>query len=383
MEFPAGNSYLAMMAWYSRNSPHGRFHYAIITEPIMKFLLLTLLTVLSVSCNSQEKKAETSEIKNPTDQGNASQIGQYVVETFQDSKGNLWFGTLEKGVAKYDGNKLVYLTIEDGLPSNRIVNIIEDDSGNLWFGTGAGLSKYDRKAFTNYSEKDGLCSDMISNLFIDSKGIFWIGTWGGVCKFNYSQFEYFPIPYPIIETKINQDTKDWLTSIAEDSQGNIWFGRDGYGASKFDGNSFVHLTTKEGLNSNNVQSIVEDIEGNIWIGTRVAEKDNANTNKRFGKGGLNKYDGDKFVHFPKIEGLNERDVFTIYKDNSNDLWISTTSNGIYNYTNNEFVNYNVPTSTMSFLKDKKGNVWLGCAGGLYIINKDGETKNVTTNGPWK
>jgi len=286
-------------------------------------------------------------------------------------------------VAKYDGNKLVYLTIEDGLPSNRIVNIIEDDSGNLWFGTGAGLSKYDRKAFTNYSEKDGLCSDMISNLFIDSKGIFWIGTWGGVCKFNYSQFENFPIPYPIIETKINQDTKDWLTSIAEDSQGNIWFGRDGYGASKFDGNSFVHLTTKEGLNSNNVQSIVEDIEGNIWIGTRVAEKDNANTNKRFGKGGLNKYDGDKFVHFPKIEGLNERDVFTIYKDNSNDLWISTTSNGIYNYTNNEFVNYNVPTSTMSFLKDKKGNVWLGCAGGLYIINKDGKTKNVTTNGPWK
>ena len=86
---------------------------------------------------------------------------------------------------------------------------------------------------------------------------------------------------------------------------------------------------KKVMNSNNVQSIAGDKEGNIWIGTRVGEKDNADTNKRFGKGGLNKYDGDKFIHFPEIEGLNENDVFTIYKDKSNDLWISSTSNGVY------------------------------------------------------
>jgi len=349
----------------------------------MKILLLTLWAIISVSCNSQEKKAETAEIKNLTEQTNATQIGEYVVETFQDSKGNLWFGTLEKGVAKYHGNKLTYLTTKDGLPSNRVTNIIEDKSGNLWFGTGAGISKFDGKTFTSYSEKDGLCSDMISYLLIDSKGNFWIGTWGGVCKFDGTRFEKFPISYPKIETKINPDTKDWITTIAEDSKGNIWFGRDGYGACKFNGSSFVHYTTKEGLNSNNVQSIAEDKEGNIWIGTRVAEKDNADSNKRFGEGGLNKYDGDKFVHFPEINGLHESDVFTIYKDKSNDLWISTTSKGVYNYTNNEFVNYNVPTSTMSFLKDKKGNIWLGCAGGLYRISPNGEIINITTNGPWK
>jgi len=348
----------------------------------MKILLLTLLTILSVSCNSQEKNNESVETDNPTEHKKSEQIGQYVVETFQDSKGNLWFGTLEKGVAKYNRKNLTFLTTNDGLPSNRITNIIEDKSGNLWFGTGAGISKYDGKTFTNYSEKDGLCSDMISYLFIDSKGKFWIGTWGGVCKFDENKFEKFPISYPKIETEINKDTKDWITSITEDLKGNIWFGRDGYGASKFNGNSFVHFTTKDGLNSNNVQSIREDNEGNIWIGTRVAEKDNMDTDKRTGEGGLNKFDGNKFVHFPKVKGLNQSDVYTIYKDNSNDIWISSTSNGVYNYRNNEFVNYGVPTSTMSFLKDKNGNVWLGCAGGLYKIDKYGKTINVMTNGPW-
>ena len=54
-----------------------------------------------------------------------------------------------------------------------------------------------------------------------------------------------------------------------------------------------------------------------------------------------------------------------------------------NYKNNEFINYEVPTSTMSFLKDNTGNIWLGCAGGLYRISPNGETINITTNGPWK
>jgi len=348
----------------------------------MKHILLISLSILIVSCKSQGKKDETVKIDNSPEQQSISQIGEYVVEIVQDSKGNLWFGTLEQGVAKFDGAKLIYYTSKDGLPSNRIVNIIEDKSGNLWFGTGIGLSKYDGKSFTNYSEKDGLCSDMISNLLIDSKGIFWIGTWGGVCKFNGSQFENFSLPYPNVETKINLDTKDWITALSEDSKGNIWFGRDGYGLIKFEGNSFVHFTTKEGLNSNNVQSIAEDKEGNMWIGTRVAEKDNTDPNKRIGKGGLNKYDGRNFTQFPHINGLTKNDVFTIYKDNSDKLWFSTTSHGVYKYNNIEFLNYDIPKSTMSFLHDQKGNMWLGCAGGLYRINPNDKIENITTHGPW-
>ena len=343
----------------------------------MKILIFTLLTTLSLSCKSQQQKQENVKSVHPSEPKDADQIGEYVVETFQDSKGNIWFGTLDEGAAKYDGNKLVYLTMKDGLPSNRIVQIIEDNSGHLWFGSGEGISKYDGKTFTNYSEKDGLCSNMISNLLIDSKGAFWIGTWGGVCKFDYNSFENFEIPYPKVDTYINPDTKNWITVIMEDAKGNIWFGRDGYGACKFDGNSLVHFTTKDGLNSNNVQSIVEDTEGNLWFGTRVGEKDNSDPNKQHGQGGLNKYDGKKVTHFPEIKGFSESDVYAIHRDIANDLWFSTRSHGVYKLVNNEFVNYTVPKSTVSFLKDKKGNVWLGCAGGLYRLAPDGKVMNTT------
>lgn len=128
---------------------------------------------------------------------------------------------------------------------------------------------------------------------------------------------------------------------------------------------------------------MEDKEGYIWIGTRVAEKDNVDVNNRSGKGGLNKFDGKSFTHFPQINGLSENDVYEIYKDNSNNVWIGTINCGAYKYANNEFINYNVPKSIMRFLDDQKGNIWLGYAGGLYRINATGEVLNIKTNGPWK
>jgi len=348
----------------------------------MKTILLSLLTIISVSCNSQSKKANTSEIENSVVSKTDAQIGDYVVETFEDSKGNLWFGTLEKGVAKYDGTTLTYLTTTDGLPSNRIISMVEDEAGNLWFGTDVGISKYDGNSFTQFSEEDGLISNMVSMLYIDSKGVFWIGTWSGVSRFDGKSFKSFNIPYPVIDTTPNEDTKDWITAILEDSKGNIWFGRDGYGACKYDGNDFTHLTKKDGLNSNNVQAIAEDMEGNIWIGTRVAERDNPNPDNRNGKGGLNQYDGKKVIHYTDIVGFNENDVYEIYKDHSNNLWISTTSNGVYKYENERFINFDVPYATTTMTEDSKGNMWLGCAGGLFRINSNG-IANITTNGPWE
>ncbi len=346
------------------------------------FLFYVVICMPSCQSQSQPKKQE-----NPQNNGRPApkdgQIGDYVVALFQDSEANLWFGTLEKGVAKFDGDRLQYFTTKDGLPSNRITSIVEDQLGNLWLGTGAGVSKYDHSRFTNYSEEDGLCNNMVSQLFIDSNATLWIGTWGGLCTFDTKRFEAIKLSYPKIDTRINPDTKDWITTITEDTNGNIWVGRDGYGASKINANTIVHYTTKEGLNSNNVQSIVTDKAGNIWFGTRVAEKDNPDSNNRLGKGGINKYDGSTFVDFPEIKGLHNNDVYGSYKDRENHLWFSTIDHGVYTYTNNEFVQHKIPAPTMAFLEDQKGTMWLGCAGGLYKIGKDKKVINVTTNGPWQ
>jgi len=347
----------------------------------MKLIILLAISILSTSCNSQEKKVNTSTKCDSDKIEIESQIGEYVTSIFEDSKGNLWFGTLEKGIARFDGEKLKYFTTKDGLPSDRVTSVIEDSNGFYWFSTGEGLAKYDGKSFTNFLVGKDPNSNLISKLLIDSKNDFWVGTWNGVFKFDGEVFYPFSVPYPEVDTKTNEDTK-YKVTLSEDPEGNIWFRRDGYGICKFDGKSFTHLLKKDGLHSNCVTKIEFDKDGNVWFGTRVAERDDPDPEKRSGKGGVNKMIGNEIISFPEIKGFNDGDVYEIYRDKSENIWISTVKNGVYRYDGKAFKHYEVPISIMGMREDRKGNLWLGGAGGLYRINQDGEVINVTTKGPW-
>lgn len=370
---------------------------------------LLILSAFIFSCHGQsstdapvsgQKEHSAAPIKD-------SQIGEYIVELFEDSKGNVWIGTMSKGIARYDarlpegvgmGKSLQYFTKESGLPGNTVVDMVEDKEGNLWFATHSGLSKYDGKTFTNFTTKNGLCDDRVANLLIDSKGIFWIGTWDRICQFDGKTFTEFPLPTPEVEVPSYQETARWVTGIMEDSQGNIWFSRSGYAVCKYDarlsdgvgpGFAFQHFTKADGLPSNCVQSMLEDSRGDIWFGSRVAEQDHPDPSQRSGAGGLSRYDGKEFEQFPYMTGLSENNVYAIYEDRSGTIWISATGTGLFRYDGLDFTlisetNRMDLTSRLGlqgFLEDSHGTLWLGYSGGLFRL--DGSTiVNVSEAGPW-
>lgn len=79
----------------------------------------------------------------------------------QDTKGNLWFSgeededgfTSVDGVWRYDGTTFTNFSIKDGMADYGVWCMLEDQKGNIWFGTrNNGLYKYDGKSFTCYSE---------------------------------------------------------------------------------------------------------------------------------------------------------------------------------------------------------------------------------------
>ena len=130
--------------------------------------------------------------------------GPAVLGLFEDSKGNIWFGNNGSGLFRYDGKSLINFTEEKGLSNKefnvsgqsgpgtlaRIYTINEDKNGNLWIGTvDAGVWRYDGLYFTNYTKQDGLTSNAINIIYKDRKGELWFGTDGdGICKFNGVSF---------------------------------------------------------------------------------------------------------------------------------------------------------------------------------------------------
>ncbi len=135
--------------------------------------------------------------------------GPAVLGLFEDSKGTLWFGNNGAGLFQYDGKTLTNFTEEKGLNNAdfrvsgkpglgtlaRVYSINEDNSGNIWVGTvDAGVWKYDRNNLTHYTTKDGLTSNAVNTIYKDKNGELWFGTDGnGICKFNGTTFTEFII----------------------------------------------------------------------------------------------------------------------------------------------------------------------------------------------
>jgi serine phosphatase RsbU (regulator of sigma subunit) len=77
----------------------------------------------------------------------------------EDSKGNLWIGTVG-GLNWYNKEKGTFKTFteQNGLPNNLIYSILDDSKGNLWISTNLGISKLNisENEFTNFGLYDGL-----------------------------------------------------------------------------------------------------------------------------------------------------------------------------------------------------------------------------------
>jgi ligand-binding sensor domain-containing protein len=218
--------------------------------------------------------------------------------------GSLWFGRRD-GVYRYDGTSLASFAIHPASyqppPSsmNRpyaIYSILEDKGGNLWFGTEQkGVCRYDGKDFTWFTE-EGLNRAAVRCIFQDSKGNIWFSNNGaGVCRYDGTSLinvteEEGLSNEDFLKTSRIKDTPGTLArvfTIAEDDTGNLWFGTIDAGVWRYDGASLTNFTAEDGLGSNTVRAIYKDNAGTLWFGTNGA--------------GIRRYNGTSFVDFTENE----------------------------------------------------------------------------------
>lgn len=152
-----------------------------------------------------------------------------------------------------------------------------------------------------------------------------------------------------------------------DNKGVLWFGTNKNGLYRYDGISFLNISTENGLCSNTVNCIIQDSQGNILLGTPK---------------GVCKYDGQNFYHLPipwsdtssvwldqVYPIINPNEVHCLLEDAFGNLWIGTGGAGVYKYDGQTFENYLSDRGNIyddgqhhnwitSITEDKGGTIWV-------------------------
>jgi ligand-binding sensor domain-containing protein len=145
----------------------------------------------------------------------------------------LVISTLETGNAQFYP-VFQFLTVKDGLSSNKVEAIFQDHEGFYWIATQNGLNRYDGSSFVLFkhheNDSTSLTNDYCTAITEDSNGDLWIGTIKGISRYERKtgKFKRYFVHHP----KNNFEIANWIRYLAADHSGNVWIG--GIGLWKYD-----------------------------------------------------------------------------------------------------------------------------------------------------
>lgn len=263
-------------------------------------------------------------------------------------------------------------TTADGLVQGTIRDIYQDSKGRMWFGTVDGLSIYDGTNFQNYREEEGLKVPIISSFLEISDGVMLVGTLGnGIEVFIKHPYRKDSIAYTIKDKRFLIDPR--VNQIKRDKDGNIWICTDA-GITKwiYKDNSFkeiIHESSFNGLGKLTVYSVVFGKDDKIYFTTN--------------KGLISYYNNKYELIFNELDRSYEQIVFA-YADNQNTIWFSSLKQ-LYQLKDGNVKAFKMYKKGESYavnsvIENNFGDLIIGGLGKLIVVSKEGNITIDQSNG---
>lgn len=166
--------------------------------------------------------------------------------------GKVWVVT-SRSVTVYENDSWTIYQEGQGFNDSRFFNALAlDANGQPWAAHSGGVDRFENGVWSTI-EKTEFSSP--ESLAVDARGQVWFGTIiDGVHVYNGST-------WTIYNRASNTVSSDFVTSIAGDSGGRVWFGST-YGLTVFDGSNWqTYLMSNSGLGDNDLEFVVVTKDG--------------------------------------------------------------------------------------------------------------------------
>ena len=281
-------------------------------------------------------------------------------------------------------------TLDEGLPTNTLMNIHRSAEGYLWIAGYNGLVRFDGVHFEVFDKKTHpeLTTNAFVEFFEDADGTLWLGTQGsGIWRFQNGRLEPFNTDYlGVVALSINRSLQHgfWLgmdtglfqwkdgqfeafelpgfgktrvRAIEIEPDGTFWIASEGDGLARIQNGKTTWWTAQDGLASQATTGLLR-LEGRLWISTM---------------GGLSVFENDTIRSIEALDGMT---VSRLYSDSFDQIWLASAAG---------LVRFDPLTESVELIQDlggfslralagiafdNEGNVWLASTlSGLFQLRR--------------
>jgi ligand-binding sensor domain-containing protein len=273
------------------------------------------------------------------------------------------------------------------------------DDGTMWIGRNGVLSRFQNGRLTSLPFDQPVLEYYVQGICPASDGGFWVAsngrlrkwngrTWGddlGACPWGMGETrdgllaagtpdQGLFLIQPHGETRCFNRTNgfhdDWVTSLCEDREGNLWVGTGANGLVMLRRSLFTTVVPSDHWRGRPVSSFAAGQDGDLWIGTVGA--------------GLYRYQQGGWTNWGVESGVSNPYLWSILEDARGNVWLGTSGSGLFVQHGNRFEpapgweNHLVPV--MALVPRMAGGLWVGTGTGLASY-KDDNISWPTTNAP--
>jgi len=280
-----------------------------------------------------------------------------------DREKQVWVAS-KKGISRFSEKRYSFINSSKGVvDDDAILAVAIDNDNGIWIGTSLGISKIvsDNEGKLVVDKVKGLQKYTISCATKAPDGNIWFGTYGnGIVVISADNKQ--PVALAMSDKQIADDN---ISNIYFSDEHTVYISTLGSGLikarvnldeqpKKFDIEKVY--TEDEGLGSNYVYAAITGNKGKLFVGTDG--------------GGLQMLENEKFADLTKRYRLTSNTVFSLCKDQYNNIWATSNADGVLKFDGKSMQSINLANG----LRDAQPQQIIASENTVYALTSKGIDK---------